>query len=87
LDSLHPCDLTDPEGAAELVRSAALRFGGIDILVNAAAMAVFAPIEQMTFADWRYTLAGELDTVFLACKAAWPHLVAAAAARSSISRR
>jgi len=30
----------------------------------------------MTFADWKFTLSAELDVVFLACKAAWPHMKA-----------
>ncbi len=31
-------------------------------------------------AHWRRTLTGELDTVFLMCQAAWPHLKASGAA-------
>lgn len=49
---------------------------GADILVNAAAAAVFAPVETMTYADWKFTLAAELDNVFLCCRAAWPLLKA-----------
>jgi len=37
---------------------------------------VFAFVPDMTFEDWRRTMAGELDLVFLMCKAAWPHLIA-----------
>jgi NAD(P)-dependent dehydrogenase (short-subunit alcohol dehydrogenase family) len=75
LYSLHPCDLTEASGAARLVQHAMERFGRIDILVNAAATASFAWIEQMDYeAQWRRTLIGELDIVFLACQAAWPHL-------------
>jgi len=76
-DSVHPCDLTQPAGAARLVKHAVARFGGVDILVNAAATASFKWIEEMDYEqDWRRTLTAELDTVFLVCKAAWPHLVA-----------
>ena len=28
----------------------------------------------MTCAQWRHTIAAELDLVFLACKAAWPQM-------------
>ena len=53
------------------------RFGGLDILVTAAAFVEFAPIEDMDYEkQWRRTLQGELDLVFLSCKAAWPHMVA-----------
>jgi NAD(P)-dependent dehydrogenase (short-subunit alcohol dehydrogenase family) len=74
-DSLHPCDLTDPADVARLVAACVHRFGGIDILVNAAAIGVFNFIEDMDYeTGWRKTLTGELDVVFLATKAAWPHL-------------
>jgi NAD(P)-dependent dehydrogenase (short-subunit alcohol dehydrogenase family) len=75
--SVHPCDLTQPADVDRLVSATISRFGGIDILVNAAAFGAFAPIDKMDFEkDWRRTLSGELDVVFLACKAAWPHLIA-----------
>lgn len=77
VESIHPCDLTRPADARRVVEEAVKRFGGIDILVNAAAWGAFAPIEQLDFEQgWRKTLAGELDVVFLLCQAAWPHLVA-----------
>ncbi|WP_233806990.1 SDR family NAD(P)-dependent oxidoreductase [Paraburkholderia sp. HP33-1] len=76
LDSLHPCDLTDPAGAARLVDYAVARHGGFDILVNAAAFGAFAWLQDMDYeSQWRRTLTGELDIVFLLCKAAWPVLI------------
>ena len=76
IDSLHPCDLTCPADVERLVAHTVERHGGIDILVNAAAWGAFAPIESMDYErDWRKTLTGELDVVFLACKAVWPHLI------------
>ena len=77
IDSLHPCDMTDPDDVRRLVDLAIARWGRIDILVNAAAFGAFEPIERMDYLEhWRKTMVGELDIVFLACKAAWPHLVA-----------
>ncbi len=76
LASGQPCDLTREADANRFVDEAARLAGGIDILVNAAATAVFAWIQDMTFADWRTTLAAELDSVFLVTRAAWPHLIA-----------
>ncbi|MQB45926.1 SDR family oxidoreductase [Rhizobium sp. ICMP 5592] len=70
-------DLTKPSDVAALVEGVAAEFGGIDILLNAAAVADFVWIEDMDYErHWRRTLTGELDTVFLMCKAAWPHLSA-----------
>jgi NAD(P)-dependent dehydrogenase (short-subunit alcohol dehydrogenase family) len=77
LESVHPCDLSSLSDVQALMRFAAERHGGIDILVNAAAFAAFAPIEAMDYvSQWKATLVGELDVVFLACKAAWPHFIA-----------
>ena len=70
-------DLTREDDVAALAQTVAPR---VDILVNAAAMAVFAWIEDMSFADWRRTLAGELDSVFLVTRALWPQLKASGAA-------
>ncbi|PWU25756.1 oxidoreductase [Pseudomonas sp. RW407] len=73
--SLHPCDLTEPQDARRLVEFAIASHGGIDVLVNAAAFGAFAWIEDMDYqSQWRRTLSGELDIVFLLCQAAWPHL-------------
>lgn len=74
--SVAPVDLTTEAGAAQAIDAAVQRHGGLDILVNAAAFGVFEWIDKMTLEQWHTTLRGELDIVFLACRAAWPHLVA-----------
>ncbi|HSW04372.1 SDR family NAD(P)-dependent oxidoreductase [Aquabacterium sp.] len=75
LHSLHPLDLTQPAAVAGLVEQAVALHGGIDILVNAAAFGAFEWLEAMDYqSQWRKTLVGEVDIVFLACQAAWPHL-------------
>jgi NAD(P)-dependent dehydrogenase (short-subunit alcohol dehydrogenase family) len=68
----HAADLTDENGAVGLATRAAEVFGEIQILVNAAAIVVFNWIDQMTFAEWKRTISGELDTVFLVTRAIWP---------------
>jgi NAD(P)-dependent dehydrogenase (short-subunit alcohol dehydrogenase family) len=76
VQSIHPCDASSPADVERLMDAAASRFGGIDILVNSAAFGAFAWIEDMDYHhDWKKTLIGELDVVFVACKAAWPHLI------------
>ena len=73
----YVADLTDPAAHDSLMAHATEKFGSLDILVTAAAFVEFAPIDQMEYVtQWRRTLQGELDLVFLSCKAAWPHLVA-----------
>ncbi|MFC3531233.1 SDR family NAD(P)-dependent oxidoreductase [Vogesella facilis] len=77
IDSLQPCDLTDPAQVQALVDFTVARHGGLDVLVNAGAFGAFKWIEDMDYhADWKRTLSGELDVVFLPCQAAWPQLKA-----------
>lgn len=74
------CDLTDEAATGALFKEIGARHGRIDVLVNAAAFAVFDWIEQLSYADWKSTLTGELDIVFLATRAAWPWLKASGSA-------
>jgi len=69
-------DLTDENEVAKLMQYVADTHGGIDSLVTAAGFVEFAPVKDMTLAQWHKTLKGELDIVFLPVRAAWPHLVA-----------
>lgn len=76
---VHVADLTTEEGADGLA-DVARDGGAVDILVNAAAIVRFAPLPEMTLADWRITTAGEIDSVFLVTRALWPLLEASGAA-------
>jgi NAD(P)-dependent dehydrogenase (short-subunit alcohol dehydrogenase family) len=67
----NQCDLTDEAAVTALMADIGARHGRIDILINAAAVAVFRWIEDLSYADWRRTLTGELDIVFLPTRAAW----------------
>jgi NAD(P)-dependent dehydrogenase (short-subunit alcohol dehydrogenase family) len=77
LSSLHPVNLSRPKDARAVIEQAVAQYGGIDILANiAAAAAPFAPFAETDFENqWRWTLSGELDLLFLVTQAAWPHLV------------
>jgi NAD(P)-dependent dehydrogenase (short-subunit alcohol dehydrogenase family) len=70
------CDLLDEGATNALFQRIGAEHGRIDILVNAAAFAHFDWIEALSYADWKATLTGELDIVFLATRAAWPWLKA-----------
>jgi NAD(P)-dependent dehydrogenase (short-subunit alcohol dehydrogenase family) len=74
------CDMTDEAAVDATIQDIGHRDGRIDILVNAAAIAIFKWIEDLSYAEWRATLTGELDTVFLAVRAAWPFLKSGGAA-------
>jgi NAD(P)-dependent dehydrogenase (short-subunit alcohol dehydrogenase family) len=77
---LAQADLTDEGAVTALFAAIGAEHGRIDVLLNAAAFAAFAWIEDMTYAQWRATLTGELDIVFLATRAAWPWLKVGGAA-------
>jgi meso-butanediol dehydrogenase/(S,S)-butanediol dehydrogenase/diacetyl reductase len=67
-------DVTDEHSVAAWAGAAVAEFGRIDVLFNNAGAVRFGPLESQSFEDWRFTLSAELDSVFLACKHAWPHL-------------
>lgn len=69
-----PCDLLDEAATDAAFAAIGAAHGRIDVLVNAAAFAVFGWIEDLTYADWKRTLEGELDIVFLPVRAAWDWL-------------
>ncbi len=50
-------------------------FGHIDIVVNNAAVRPHMPFAEMTYEDWRSTLATDLDPAFLCAKAALPGML------------
>jgi NAD(P)-dependent dehydrogenase (short-subunit alcohol dehydrogenase family) len=74
-DTVAPVDLATEEGAQRFVDTAAALAGGIDVLVNNASAIRFGPIDELSYADWSFTLRHELDIVFLVTRCAWPHLV------------
>ena len=76
MDAIAPVDLATETGAQSWVDQAAAIGGGVDVLVNNASAIRFAPIDEMSYDDWSFTIRNELDIVFLVTKAAWPHLVA-----------
>ncbi|MDO8364374.1 MAG: SDR family oxidoreductase [Actinomycetota bacterium] len=71
-----PVDVADDEACQRWVDSAVARHGRVDVLYNNASACVFAPIDVMTREQWDFTIRNEVTLVFVATKAAWPHLCA-----------
>lgn len=69
-------DAADDAACGAWVAAAAERHGRIDVLYNNASACVFAMIDGMTREQWDFTLRNEMTIVFVATKAAWPHLCA-----------
>jgi len=67
-------DLADETEIRQWVADSAAAAGGIDVLVNAGADVRWGWIEDLTLADFRYTVQMELDIVFIACHAVWPEM-------------
>lgn len=67
-------DVTDPEAVDALIEATAAKFGGIDILVNNAAVRRETPFAELEFPEWREVLSIILDGAFLTAHAALPHL-------------
>jgi NAD(P)-dependent dehydrogenase (short-subunit alcohol dehydrogenase family) len=71
------CDVADESSVQQAVREAHERLGRIDCVLNAAGFVHFAPIEELSLADWNRMLAVHLTGTFLVCKATLSHLRAA----------
>ncbi len=57
-----------------LVAAAVERFGGIDVLVNAAGIVVDGSVETARLEDWDRSMDCNVKSVFLLCKFAMPYL-------------
>lgn len=67
-----PCDVSQQAQVQEAVQTILDRFGRVDALINNAGVAVFKPIGQTTFEEWRYVMATNLDGAFLCSQACVP---------------
>ncbi|MBI2768269.1 MAG: SDR family oxidoreductase [Burkholderiales bacterium] len=66
------CDVADPAQVNAAVQGIVRAFGRIDALVNNAGVAVFKPIGETTFEEWRQVMATNLDGAFLCTQACAP---------------
>jgi 3-oxoacyl-[acyl-carrier protein] reductase len=67
-------DITDPVAVDRMVADGVAAYGGIDILVNNAAVRKEAPLTEVSFGDWKEVLGIMLDGAFLCTKACVPHM-------------
>jgi len=75
----YVADVTDENGVQAMVAAAMKRFGGLDILVNNAAVRDVTKIDDIDLATWRYVTGVILDGAFICSKAALPALRKSAA--------
>lgn len=74
ITNFAPVNLSKAEESSAWIMAAAQVYGGIDILYNNASHPKFGSIEELSIEDWDYVMNNELNLVFYASKAAWPHL-------------
>lgn len=67
-------DLTDPTSAGALIEAAVASWGGLDVLVNSAAVMERTPFAEVTQAQWDAMFALNLRAPFFLSQAAAPHL-------------
>ena len=59
------CDVSNPEQVSSAADEVIAKFGHIDALVNNAGVAVFKPILETSYEEWRTVLGTNLDGAFL----------------------
>jgi NAD(P)-dependent dehydrogenase (short-subunit alcohol dehydrogenase family) len=69
------CDVSSPQQVQAAVDQIAATFGRIDALVNNAGVAVFKPIAETSFEEWRHVLGTNLDGAFLCTQACAPVMI------------
>ena len=71
-----PADVANERELEVAVKAVADGAGGIDVLVCAAGVGLYGPVEQYSLTDWQTTLATNLTGVFLSCRAVLPYMTA-----------
>ena len=61
-------DVTDEARWRAVVQCAVDEYGGLDVLVNNAGIAVLKPVQDLSLADWNRQIDVNLTSVFLGCK-------------------
>ena len=72
---IHPADVSDLAAVEALVAATVEKFGGVDVLVNNAAIATSGSFGKSPLEDWRKTMSINVDGVFYCSRAALPHLL------------
>ena len=65
-------DVTDADSWQAALGVVEAAFGGLNILVNSAGIAIVGTVEETSLEDWRRVHAVDLDSIFLGCKYAVP---------------
>ena len=67
-------DVTSEASVAHLYERVLEKCGRVDILINNAGINIRKPAHEMAFEEWQKVISTNLDSAFLCCRAAHPHL-------------
>ena len=70
-------DVTNEDSVARLFEQANARCGHVDILINNAGINIRKPVQSLALDEWQQVVATNLDSAFLCCRAAYPHMKSA----------
>jgi pteridine reductase len=70
----YRCDLTAPDAPSSLIGQVTRDFGGLDVLVNSAAVMQRTPVDEVTVQQWDAMFALNLRAPFFLSQAAHPWL-------------
>lgn len=59
------CDVTDPDKVRAIIEKIVTRFGGLDIIVNAAAIHPFGNVVETDFATWNRCMMVNVGSIYL----------------------
>ena len=74
-------DVTDEPSVDRLFEQTLDRCGSVDILINNAGINIRKPVQSLALEEWQQVVATNLDSAFLCCRAAYPHLKSAGAGK------
>lgn len=69
-------DVSNSKQVRKAIKATIAEFGGLDILVNNAAIEFVGTIEQTSEEEWEHVIQNDLKSIFLCSKFAMPHLKA-----------
>lgn len=70
----HACDVADPNAVAAFAQFVARERGAVAVLVNNAGVGRFAPLEELTLADWDLVMGTNVRSLYLVTHAFLPGL-------------
>ena len=70
----HPADMTQPDQIQDMIETAKIKFGKIDILINNAGVQFVAPVTEMPTQKWDQIIAVDLSSAFHVIHHGLPHL-------------